>query len=75
MGNETSLEIGTKALNIADVKSNILERINRHQKDIVFWKKQLTYTDNLTEAQSIIGNIRSFQERESELELVLKYCF
>jgi len=75
MENETSLEIGTKALNIADVKSSILERINRHQKDVVFWKKQLADADNVTEAQSAIVNIRSFQERESELEMVLKYCF
>lgn len=75
MGNETSLEIGTKALNIADVKSSILERIKRHQNDVVFWKKQLASADNVTECESCISNIRSFQERESELEMVLKYCF
>lgn len=75
MENETSLEIGTKALNIADVKSNILERIKRHQNDVMFWKKQLASANNVAECESCINNIRSFQERESELEMVLKYCF
>jgi hypothetical protein len=72
---KTMLEIGTKALNVDDVKSNILKRIERHQNDIVFWKKQLASANNVTGSESCIHNIKSLQERESELEMVLKYCF
>lgn len=75
MENKSPLEIGTNALNLDDVKINILERIKRHQNDIVFWKNQLAEADNVTESQSAIVNIKSLQERESELEMVLKYCF
>ena len=57
-----------------DARKNIIERIEGHKTNIVLWENQLASANNIVDSEACVKIIKSIRERESELEIVLKYC-
>lgn len=70
-----STEIVVTAKTIGNVKDNIVERIDKHNKEIVIYKKHLKLADDVGKSECCINVIRELKTRISELEMVLKNCF